>query len=139
VADRSKGKRGRGGGKGSGSSRSVLREIDERLAVLDGELAALQQLAEERARLVAARAALTGNPAPVQPVPAQAVRAQPDAVARRLTRGEIADYLREHPGSRAGAIASAFEVPLTNVSQHLYRGKRGVFEARGDGWYLREG
>ena len=47
MADRSKGKRGRGGGKGSGSSRSVLREIDERLAVLDGELAALQQLAED--------------------------------------------------------------------------------------------
>jgi hypothetical protein len=136
VADRSKGKRGRGGGKGPGSSRSVLREIDERLAVLDGELAALQELAEERARLVAARAALTGNPVPVQ---ARAVPAQPDAVARRLTRDEIADYLREHPGSRAGAIARAFEVPLTNVSQHLYRGKRGVFEARGDGWYLREG
>jgi DNA-binding transcriptional ArsR family regulator len=115
----------------------VLREIDERLAVLDGELAALQQLAEERARLVAARAALTGEP--VQAVQAQAVPAQPDAVTRRLTRDEIADYLREHPGSRAGAIARAFEVPLTNVSQHLYRGKRGVFEARGDGWYLREG
>ncbi len=114
----------------------MLREIDERLAVLDGELAALQQLAEERARLVAARAALTGNPVPVQ---GRAVPAQPDAVTRRLTRDEIADYLREHPGSRAGAIARAFEVPLTNVSQHLYRGKRGVFEARGDGWYLREG
>jgi hypothetical protein len=29
-------------------------------------------------------------------------------------------------------------VPLTNVSQHLYRGKHGRFEARGDGWHLRE-
>jgi hypothetical protein len=134
MADRTKGKRGRSG-KGSGSSRGVLREIDERLAVLDGELAALQQLAEERARLVAARAALTGNPEQtvqtVQP-------AQPDAVPRRLTRDEIADYLRAHPGSKAGAIARAFEVPLTNVSQHLYRGKRGLFEARGDGWHLRD-
>ncbi len=120
----------------------MLREIDERLAVLDGELAALQQLAQERARLVAARAALTGEQVPAvqeQAVQAHAVPGQPDAVARRLTRGEIADYLREHPGSRAGAIARAFEVPLTNVSQHLYRGKRGMFEARGDGWYLREG
>ena len=98
--------------------------------MLDGELAALQQLAEERARLVAARAALTGE-SPQPP--------QPDAVPRRLTRDEIADYLREHPGSKAGAIAHAFEAPLTNVSQHLYRGKRGVFEARGDGWYLRDG
>ena len=131
MADRTKGKRGRSG-KGSGSSRGVLREIDERLAVLDGELAALQQLAEERARLVAARAALTGKPEQtVQTV-------QPDAVPRRLTRDEIADYLRAHPGSKAGAIARAFEVPLTNVSQHLYRGKRGLFEARGDGWHLRD-
>ena len=131
MADRTKGKRGRSG-KGSGSSRGVLREIDERLAVLDGELAALQELAEERARLVAARAALTGNPEQtVQTV-------QPDAVPRRLTRDEIADYLRAHPGSKAGAIARAFEVPLTNVSQHLYRGKRGLFEARGDGWHLRD-
>jgi len=128
MADRTKGKRGRSG-KGSGSSRGVLREIDERLAVLDGELAALQQLAEERARLVAARAALTGKPE-------QTV--QSDAVPRRLTRDEIADYLRAHPGSKAGAIARAFEVPLTNVSQHLYRGKRGLFEARGDGWHLRD-
>jgi len=128
MADRTKGKRGRSG-KGSGSSRGVLREIDERLAVLDGELAALQQLAEERARLVAARTALTGKPE-------QTV--QSDAVPRRLTRDEIADYLRAHPGSKAGAIARAFEVPLTNVSQHLYRGKRGLFEARGDGWHLRD-
>ncbi len=129
MADRGKGKRGRSG-KGSGSSRAVLREIDERLAVLDGELAALHQLAEERARLVAAREALTGKPKQT---------AQPDAVPRRLTRDEIADYLRTHPGSKAGAIARAFEVPLTNVSQHLYRGKRGMFEARGDGWHVRDG
>ena len=129
MADRAKGKRSRSG-KGSGSSRGVLRELDERLAVLDGELAALHQLAEERARLVAARAALTGE----SPQPGQS-----DAGPRRLTRDEIAHYLREHPGSKAGAIAQAFEVPLTNVSQHLYRGKRGVFEARGDGWYLRQG
>ena len=128
MADRAKGKRGRGG-MGAGSSRGVLREIDERLAVLDGELAVLHQLAEERARLVAARAALTGKPE--QPL-------QPDAVPRRLTRDQIADYLRAHPGSKAGAIARAFEVPLTNVSQHLYRGKRGLFEARGDGWHLRD-
>ena len=134
MADRTKGKRGRSG-KGSGSSRAVLREIDERLAVLDGELAALQELAEERARLVAARAALTGKPEQtVQTV--QTV--QPDAVPRRLTRDEVADYLRTHPGSKAAAIARAFEVPLTNVSQHLYRGKRGLFEARGDGWHLRD-
>jgi DNA-directed RNA polymerase specialized sigma24 family protein len=137
MADRTKGKRGRSG-KGSGSSRGVLREIDERLAVLDGELAALQQLAEERARLVAARAALTVNPEQTVQTGQTGQTGQPDAVLRRLTRDEIADYLRAHPGSKAGAIARAFEVPLTNVSQHLYRGKRGLFEARGDGWHLRD-
>jgi uncharacterized small protein (DUF1192 family) len=128
MADRSKGKRSRNG-KGSGSSRGVLREIDERLAVLDAELATLDALAAERARLVAARAALTGEAPPP---------GQPDAGSRRLTRDAIAGFLREHPGSKAGAIAQAFEVPLTNVSQHLYRGKRGPFESRGDGWYLRD-
>jgi hypothetical protein len=58
--------------------------------------------------------------------------------ARRLSGDEIAEYLRLHPGSRAGEIATALQVPLANVSQHLYRGKHGRFEARGDGWHLRE-
>jgi hypothetical protein len=128
VGDRAKGKRGRSG-KGSGSSRGVLRELDERLATLDVELATFQQLLEERARLVAARAALTGEP------PQSAAS---DAGPRRLSREEIADFLRAHPGSKAGTIAQALGVPLTNVSQHLYRGKRGPFEARGDGWHLRD-
>jgi DNA-directed RNA polymerase specialized sigma24 family protein len=128
VADRGKGKRGRGG-KGTGGPRSVLREIDDRLATLDRELAGHLKLVEERARLVAARAALTGE----QPPPAVA-----DTAARRLSQDEIADYLRAHPGSKAGEIARAFEVPLTNVSQHLYRGKSGRFEAQSDGWHLRK-
>ncbi len=128
VADRGKGKRGRGG-KGTGGERSVLREIDERLAALDRELAGHLELIDERARLVAARTALTGERPPT---------AVSGAVSRRLSLDEIADYLRAHPGSKAGEIARAFEVPLTNVSQHLYRGKSGRFEARSDGWHLRK-
>ena len=129
MADRAKGKRGRGG-KSTGSSRAVLREIDERLAALDMELATHDALVEERARLAAARAALTGERPPAAPR---------DARGRRLGGEEIVEYLRTHPGSKAGEIARAFEVPLTNVSQHLYRGKHGRFEARGDGWHLRAG
>jgi DNA-directed RNA polymerase specialized sigma24 family protein len=128
MPDRAKGKRGRGG-KGAGGGRGILREIDERLAALDRELARHLELVDERARLVAARAALTGE------LPVAAVSA---AASRRLSQDQIAEYLSAHPGSKAGEIARAFEVPLTNVSQHLYRGKRGRFEARGDGWHLRK-
>jgi DNA-binding transcriptional ArsR family regulator len=126
MVDRGKGNTGRGAG-GLGS-RGVLREIDERLAEVDGELAGYRELVAERNRLAAARALLTGTKAP----------AGLSVSGRRLTGDEIAAFLAEHPGSKAGEIARAFEVPLTNVSQHLYRGKTGRFEARGDGWYLRE-
>jgi DNA-binding transcriptional ArsR family regulator len=127
MADRAKGKKGRGAG-GPGS-RGVLREIDERIAQVDGELAAYRELVAERNRLAAARAALTGTRAPA---------GLSASGGRRVSQDEIAEFLAEHPGSKAGDIARAFEVPLTNVSQHLYRGKHGRFEARGDGWHLRE-
>jgi hypothetical protein len=127
VAGGAKGKRGRE--REVAGSRGVLREIDERLAAVDGELAGYRELVEERNRLAAARAALTGERAP---------RGLSAAGTRRLNQDEIAEFLREHPGSKAGDIARAFEVPLANVSQHLYRAKHGRFEARGDGWHLRE-
>jgi DNA-binding transcriptional ArsR family regulator len=128
MADRGKGKKDRRKLEPAGS-RGVLREIDERLAAVDGELEAYRELVAERNRLAAARAALTGTRAPAG---LSASR------GRRVSQDEIAEFLAEHPGSKAGDIARAFEVPLTNVSQHLYRGKQGRFEARGDGWYLRE-
>ena len=128
MADRARGKQGRKKQELLGS-RGVLREIDERLAEADGELAAYRELVVERNRLAAARAALTGTRAPA---------GLSDSAGRRVSQDEIAGFLREHPGSKAGDIARAFEVPLTNVSQHLYRGKHGRFEARGDGWHLRE-
>jgi DNA-binding transcriptional ArsR family regulator len=106
----------------------VLREIDERLAVLESELVGHRGLVDERARLLAARASLTGES-----------RAGTSSGARRLSQDEIAEFLRSHPGSRAGEIARALDVPLANVSQHLYRGKQGRFEARGPAWHLREG
>jgi DNA-directed RNA polymerase specialized sigma24 family protein len=104
----------------------VLREIDERLAVLERELVGYSGLVEERARLLAARASLTGE-----------ARVNAATGARRLSQDEVAEYLRLHPGSRAGEIARALQVPLANVSQHLYRAKHGRFEARGAEWFLR--
>jgi len=114
-------------GRGGFGSRGVLREIDDRLADVERELGGYRELVDERARLLAARASLTGGP-----------RVNAATGARRLSQDEVAEYLRLHPGSRAGEIARALGVPLANVSQHLYRGKHGRFEARGDVWHLRE-
>jgi hypothetical protein len=104
------------------ASRGVVAEIDEQLAVLDGELARYEQLVADRERLVAARAALLGE----------------DGSAVQITWQDVAAYLVEHPGSRAGEIAGALGVPLARVSSHLYRGKRTRFVSRADGWHVRE-
>ncbi len=103
------------------ASRGVVAEIDRKIAVLDGELARYQNLLDERERLQAARAALLGEPH----TPGQ------------ITQNDVAAYLAEHPGSRAGEIAKALGVPLARVSSHLYRGKHTRFVNRPDGWHIR--
>ncbi len=117
MADRSRGVLGR-------ASRGLVADIDEQLSKLDGKLAPHEPLVAERERLRAARAVLMGEgPAPVAP---------------RISQDDVATYLIENPGSRAGAIAKALGVPLTTVSAHLYRGKLTLFVNRGKGWYVRE-
>jgi predicted RNA polymerase sigma factor len=76
---------------------------------------------------LAARGALTGEP-----------HVNKSSGARRASQDDLAESLREHPGSKAAEIARAFELPLANISQHLYRGKHGRFESRGDGWHIRD-
>jgi hypothetical protein len=102
-----------------GSARGVVREIDQELSRLEKREKAL---AAERERLLSARAALTGK-----------AGAGP-ARGRRISQDDVADYLVEHPGSWPADIAQALDVPVTNVSTHLYRGKRTRFERREDGW-----
>ena len=114
MADRSRGALGR-------ASRGLVAEIDQKLSVLEGELAGYQDVLAERDRLRAARAALMGE----RPAP-------------QISQDDVAAYLAAHPGSRAGAIAEALGVPLARVSSHLYRGKRTRFVSRDDGWHLRE-
>lgn len=116
VADRSV----RSSGVGE-ASRGVIAEIDRKLSALDGELSRYEGLVAERERLRQARAALLGEPASPQ-----------------ITREDVAAYLAEHPGSRAGEIAKALGVPLARVSSHLYRGKHKRFVSRPDGWHLRD-
>ena len=117
MADRSRGVLGR-------ASRGVVADIDEKLSVLDGELAGYDSLLAERERLRAARAALTGE--------------GPAGRAPRISQDDVAAYLSEHPGSRAGSVADALGVPLSTVSAHLYRGKLTLFVSRADGWHVRE-
>ncbi len=102
------------------ASRGVVSDIDKQLSVIDGELGRYEQLLTERERLRAARAALTGEH------PGQ------------ISQDDVAGYLAEHPGVRAGEIAKALGVPLATVSSHLYRGKRTRFLKGEDGWHLRE-
>jgi hypothetical protein len=111
------------GGRGPGG---VVSQIDRRLAELDRELESMSDLMTERRQLLQARQALTG----------ERVSSGPDLL-RRISGDQIADYLTEHPGSRAGEVAKALGVPLTNISQHLHRGKDTRFERRPDGWHVR--
>jgi DNA-directed RNA polymerase specialized sigma24 family protein len=104
------------------ASRGVVADIEKKLAVLDSELARYEELRCERERLQAARAALLGE----------------KTTAAQITQGDVANYLAEHPGSRAGEIAKGLGVPLARVSSHLYRGKHTRFVSRAEGWHLRE-
>jgi hypothetical protein len=109
-------------GRGRGvAARGVLREIDEQLNRLDNEERAL---GDERQRLLAARVALTGK------------AGGGPARGKRITQDDIAAFLAEHPGALPAQIAETLEVPVTNVSTHLYRAKGERFERREDGWHL---
>jgi len=104
----------------------VVSQIDQRLSELDRDLQSMSELLAERRRLVAARQALTG----------ERTSNGPDLV-QRVSQNQVAEYLTEHPGSRAGEIAGALGVALTNISQHLHRGRDTRFERRPDGWHVR--
>ena len=106
----------------SGSPTSVVREIDQELSRLHRYEKAV---AHERTLLLSARAALTGEAG------AESSR------RRRVSREEVAAYLKEHPGSWPAQIAESLQVPTTNVSTHLYRGRHTRYERRDDGWHLR--
>jgi hypothetical protein len=112
-------------GKRDRGTRSVVAQIDARLAEVDRELESVDALMAERRRLLQARRALTGETAAV------------GGLVRRVTQDEVAAYLGAHPGARAGEIAKALGVTLVTISQHLHRGKDSRFERRPDGWHLR--
>jgi DNA-directed RNA polymerase specialized sigma24 family protein len=105
--------------------RSAMRQIDQELKRVDDGLSGYEQLLRERQRLLAARSALSGE--------------KPPAARARTSQDEVAAYLTDHPGSWPAEIAAALRVPVTNVSQHLYRAKETRFMRRQDGWHVRSG
>jgi hypothetical protein len=114
-------------GKQSGKGvRGVVREIDQELERVNSGLSGYEPLLRERERLLAARAALTGE-------------ALPGAGGRgRVSQDEVAAYLAEHPDSAASEIAAGLGVVVTNVSAHLYRGKSTRFERVEGRWRVRK-
>ena len=111
-------------GKGEPGALGVVREIDTQLQRIEQGLSGYEPLLRERERLLAARAALTGERAP-------------SGGKARVSQDEVAAYLSEHPDSLPADIAAALGVPVTNVSAHLYRGKVTRFERSARGWRLR--
>jgi hypothetical protein len=111
---------------GEHGARGVVREIDQQLQRIDKGLSGYGPLLRERERLLAARAALTGEK-PSSPGKA------------RISQDDVAAFLAEHPESWPADIAAALDVPVTNVSAHLYRGKASRFERGEQGWRLRLG
>lgn len=105
--------------------RAAMREIDEELERVNRGLSGYDALVRERQRLLAARAALSGE--------------RPSGARGRTTQDEVAAYLIANPGSWPAQIAAALNVPVTNVSAHLYRAKASRFERRNDGWHVRSG
>jgi hypothetical protein len=108
-------------------ARGVVREIDQELERISKGLSGYEALLRERERLLAARAALTGE------------GGERGSARARISQDDVAVYLGEHPGSWPAQIADALGVPVTNVSAHLYRGKSTRFQRGADGWCLRLG
>jgi hypothetical protein len=107
--------------------RGVLAGIDDELERVNRKLAGYDDLVAERRRLLAARTALTG----------ESTHAEAESDRRRISQGDVATYLAEHPNSWPAEIAEALGVPVTNVSAHLHRGKDTRFFRGGSGWQLR--
>jgi hypothetical protein len=109
-------------GRKAGSVRSVVREIDRELSRLHGLENAI---GSERALLLAARAALTGD------------RNLRPSLRRRISGPEIAAHLQQHPGSSTEDLASALQATPASVSAHLHRDSHARYEYRDGGWHLR--
>ncbi len=107
----------------------ALEQIEDRIEVIERDLAALGPLVEERVRLLRARALLLDEPVD------DSLRS--GERPRRVTRDDVTEALATVPGSRAGELARVLGTSQQVVSAHLYRGKGRRFHNRGGRWFLR--
>ena len=88
--------------------RQQVKDIDKRVKEIDAALAAYDDLAQERALLLAARQALAGDRAQPRPnVRRSRSGAQPRRRNKRSNQDLIIDYLANNESGTAGAIARA--------------------------------
>lgn len=95
--------------------RLLLRELDK----VREDKKTYPELVEREKRVSTALAALDGG----------------KPLKKRLRWEQLAEYVAEHPASKAGEIAAALEAPLQNVYAHLARNEGTVFARAGDGWW----
>jgi hypothetical protein len=87
----------------------------------------IKRLDDERARLIAARAALDGE------------LLSPIEKPRRISQDDVAADLAEHPESTYTEVAERLEASPVNVAAHLSRGqKAGRFLTTSGKWRLKE-
>jgi hypothetical protein len=87
----------------------------------------IKRLDNERARLMAARAALDGE------------LLAPAEKPRRISQDDIAADLAEHPESTYTEVARRLETSPINVAAHLSRGQKSARFRNSDGkWSLEE-
>lgn len=95
--------------------------------VIDSELAEVERdqkrIDADRARLLAARAALDDEGVVPSPRP------------RRVSREEVTEYLRDNPGSTTAEVAGGMGVKPMTVAKHLSRGgKDGIYRYENGRW-----
>jgi hypothetical protein len=102
---------------------AARRALTEQLEQIDEQLRPYEELVEARKRASRALAVLDTSA----------------TIKKRVRWEDIAEYVQQHPGSKAGEIAAGLEVPVTNIYAHLERNADTVFDKRKDGIHLKDG
>ena len=101
-------------------------EIDEALEEIEERLQKYQPLIDARNKLNAAKRALLGG------------NALTGAGGTRIRREDVKLFLEQNPGSTLSELVEHFDVAVSTVSSHLYRGRDEYFLEKNKRWYVRD-